>query len=84
MPALPGSLIRRMVFAGQLQIVIDHQLHELLEVNRRLPAQDSARLARITHQQIDLGRAIVSGIYLDVIVPVEIEMTKSLIEKVFD
>src|SRR5579885_369202 len=69
-----GSEAAAAFFAlGEFEIGLDHHLDELREIDPRLPAENAARLGGIALQQINLGRAQVTRVGLDVFVPVELE-----------
>ena len=69
---------------GELQIAIDHQLHHLCETYSRFPTQHAASFAGVTHQHVDFSRPVISGIYLDILLPIQVEETKSVAEKIPD
>ena len=85
----PELVVRKLVGAAcaklaarKLHVVIDHDAHELPEVDGRLPAEHAARLRRIAHQAVDFGRAVITRVYLNVLVPIQVKIAKSLVEKI--
>src|SRR5260221_9420546 len=72
-PRLAGEagVGERALARRQVQIVLDHQGDQLLEAQRRLPAEDTPRLGGIALQGVDLGRPEVARIDLDMLLPVQ-------------
>src|SRR4051794_30518326 len=66
----------------RLDVGLDHDPHELLEADRRRPAQALARLGRIAAQRIDLGGTVVLGVDLDDVMPVQAQALGRLVEEV--
>src|SRR6201994_1989104 len=60
-----GSLAIGSLVLGILEIARNHVLHQLRKTCLRLPAELLPRLAGISNQQIDLGRAEIGGIDAD-------------------
>src|SRR5690348_15171650 len=60
----------------KLEIVIDHDLHELLETNLRLPSELLFRLRRIADEKFNLRGTFVALVVFHVLLPIEAEMTE--------
>src|ERR1043166_526644 len=78
--ALPRALVagvrQGLLARRQVHVVIDHHAHELLERGARLPAQRLLHLGRVALEEIDLGRAEIARIDLDVLLPVEPDLAE--------
>src|SRR5512143_3849019 len=57
--------------ANNVQIGIHHDLQELLEVHRWLPAEASACLGRVTDEVIDFRRPQQRRVLADIVPPIE-------------
>jgi hypothetical protein len=64
---------------GELEVGLDHDLHEFLELHLGLPAELLLRLGRVADQQLDLGGTLVAGVVLDVLLPVEVQQAEGLL-----
>jgi hypothetical protein len=53
---------------GELEVVLDHAAHELVDADAGLPAEPFARLAGVAAQGLDFGGAVVAGVDPDVLV----------------
>src|SRR2546427_12980746 len=53
---------------GQFEIGLDHHFDQVLEIDPGLPSQQAPRLGGVALQQIDLGRAQVTWVGLNVLV----------------
>src|SRR5438128_718658 len=69
---------------SQFPVGFGHHFGQRFERDLRLPTQDAARLAGITEEQIDLGRAEVARVDLHVALPVELEQAEHLVEEFAD
>src|SRR3954447_5728985 len=65
----------------QLDVVLDHDPHQVLERRLRLPSELGLRLARIAVEGVDLGRAQVARVELDVLLPVHAQDARGLVEE---
>src|SRR5262249_42572015 len=67
-----------------MDIGVDHQAHEFLEAGLRHPTEPGPGLLGVAYQKVDLGRAVVAGIDLDMTLPVEPGDGKRSADKVTD
>jgi len=72
--ALIGELSAR-----QLKISLRHDADKLLEFDFRLPADLALELGRVADEEFHLAWALVAGVVLDVLLPVEIEQAEALL-----
>ena len=77
-----AGIDERLLLAGQLQIMRDHQPNQLLELHARLPVSFRHGLRWIAKQVIDFGGTIVAGILLYMSLPVKIERLRSCIQEI--
>src|SRR5437588_6235267 len=70
--------------AREFEVTLDHLAHKLVEAGLRLPAKYLARLRGVADQHVNLSRAEVARVYLDVLLPVEVEQPESLLQKLSD
>lgn len=66
------------------QIRVDHDLDKFLESDFRLPAKLFLGFGRITDEEIDFGRALVTGVVFDVFLPIEPDMPEGHFDEFFD
>src|SRR5262249_4595897 len=66
----PG-LAHRHLAPREVDVVLNHHLNQLFEINPRFPAEYLARLCRISTQRVDLSWPEIAPIDLDVAPPVE-------------
>src|SRR5829696_6965148 len=74
----------RASFAEQGEIGVDHDLHQLLEIDRGRPAQVFARLGGVRDQQVYLRRTHERRVLVDVVGRVEAEIGEGDVHEVPD
>src|SRR3954447_26593285 len=80
---VPG-ICKRHFLTRQIAIVLDHHPDQLPERHLRLPSELLSSLSCISHQVINLGRAEIACIGLDVLSPVEATILAGDIQKFTD
>ena len=70
-----------LLYGLQVEVVLDHSLHELLEGDGRLPAEHLLGLARVAHQHVHFARPHVVGIELDEVVPVQVQVPEDFAQE---
>src|SRR4051812_23024887 len=67
-----------------LEVGIAHDLHELFEGHGRLPTELLAGLRRVSAQRVDLRGPEVARVDLDVLLPVDAQVPRRLLEELAD
>src|ERR1035437_9133161 len=76
-----GQLRDLRLSLGQLKVMRDHDLDQLLEAYLGLPAELLAGFRRVADQQVHLRRTLVALVVLDVFFPVETQQAEGLLAK---
>src|SRR5687767_14392074 len=67
----------------ELEIVVHHDFHELLELHFWLPAELLARFRGIADQQLHLGGPLIALVVFHILRPIEPEMCERFLAKLF-
>jgi hypothetical protein len=69
---------------GQTDVMIDHVFDQILERHRRLPSEELTGFRGVSLEVIDLGRADVTRIERDQLVPLQPDVPESHVQEIPD
>ena len=70
--------------AGEFEVGVDHAFDEFVEADAWVPAELVAGFGGVALEGVDFGGALVAGVDLDVVLPVEVEAFEDLVDEAAD